>query len=468
MSHGLKTLIFNGTNENDKKLFEIKSDSTKIFSDHGYAPNVISPSFPYGEKTEKNGDDASGFTCKIDTSKPCMTKAAIYNYLPNVKVKKEYTGDGEQVEICWPPFPVMAGMKSAQLVVDTHGFPVMTRESFDAVLNYSTDQEDYYKQAGNMPYLTSWDTELPAAELSCIQPFFFNWNPFPLYYSQNVPVNIIYKWDRKLLNLIRMRYRKNESEHWHDIKPKFKYLVNVTKDTTIGTPDLWVNYDVVNQETIATEQQCFPEGDGVMEIRNFKTPYSFEATNVAVYGDKSEIAVEINDMCLAIFVMCQNETASRYNNKPNYTTDSDTTAKGFCPIHALSVDHKGTSHFKDVPPSILYQLYRDRFDVTPKDPNIIAIPLCRKVFSSDIEFGPNCSKIGTKIKIQVENGNIFERKHESEDSDEESDDDEEIVNKPRAKRYPFKCHAVALVNQSYSIERKGSNYSINFNINKDS
>ena len=68
MSHGLKTLIFNGTNENDKKLFEIKSDSTKIFSDHGYAPNVISPSFPYGEKTEKNGDDASGFTCKIDTS----------------------------------------------------------------------------------------------------------------------------------------------------------------------------------------------------------------------------------------------------------------------------------------------------------------------------------------------------------------------------------------------------------------
>jgi hypothetical protein len=415
MAEPLQKIIFNALTDEQRVRFDAKRvDPDNLLFDHDYAPKIVSKTTPAPEVLHKSETNKI-ITYTLDTSKHYATRAVLQNILPDLAVKPKYHG---QIEIRWPPLPALAGFTKAHMQIgENDKFPAWTRAYFDVCPSFADKDSNLVMQreAGNVPYLTKWNSELPRYEVTIVQPF-FEGQPFPLHYAQGSSVTLVYEWNRAIRSCIMMR--KLVKGEWKVIRPKKKYLLGSL--THIESPEIWVCYDAVDPDVLEKERSCLKVGSP--EYRYFRASALLTDPNQKTFGDTSTISLSTDAQALAVFAFCRNQAAYRLNNPANFTTDAFT-VDGFSPIRSVSVSHGdgGVVHFEGMTPKTAKLLFEKRFNSVPEHNNIFAFPFAQRPFSNDVEFGPNTNISKGQISIKVGDGDFNRSTNESDSEEEESD-----------------------------------------------
>lgn len=209
--------------------------------------------------------------------------------------------------------------------------------------------ETYQSMIGNTPVLTDWDTFIPAHEIGCPQPHYFEKSirsAMPLYACKKSPPRFHYTFRLKILDLLRMRIWKKadptvegSKDCWKyisDAKMKASMLEKIDDRSKLSFPRMYGCYGMMS------------EPEHLWKMKN-KQVHSILATTVAEKtvsnptpaGSTASIPIDMDTPVRAIYLIAQHEKAVEINNLSNYTTDPYDRLNGFSPIE--SIVHKYSS-----------------------------------------------------------------------------------------------------------------------------
>jgi hypothetical protein len=382
---------------------------------------------------------------KVDSSYHHLTHSYMRQELPAIRVKDKYKNN---IRIAWCHnlginIVTQAKLKSGdnniiQTIDNTYHdirFAFFRKPGMDNLSRLGV---------GSIPILENWTIFLPALPLISIHPWFYSKSE-----SLSLPIGLfsngishVYNLERNVSKLLRMQHRKNENDEWKDIHFRAKYLDGVSSETKIDFPELWGNYLYLSEDELKYNKNC--SGDRTFYIEDVIINDSDKSEHL---DDKVSVDIKCSYPIKAMFWMGRNETAKKFNNHSNYTTNSKNVYEGWCPIKTSTMAYgDGNSYvFQDRTSDHFSQIQvQKNFSSAPFTAGYLAHCFSSNLESVDHDVGFNINKKGVKLTVQLGDTDPFkrsikmlknkkeDRKYDSdEDSDKSESEEDEFKERPK-------------------------------------
>ncbi len=276
---------------------------------------------------------------------------------------------------------------------------------------------------GNIECLENWSTSLPEYYINVQQPWFYSehvQHAFPLFYKgSQTRAEHRYVFRNKISELLRVQILENGE--WKDTIKKIHKYISVRGDiTTINTPELWGRYSFNTETEIKWLKSC--SKDRTYYTKDIEI---CDIPNTNRYKTISEVNLQCNNPCLAMFWVAQNNEALSLNNYSNYTTDSKNLYNGWDPIKTTTLKY-GTTYRLDNMASDHFNIAesRNHFSSSPNERGYHAYSFANDSTAYDGDTGVVFSGINAKLQCLLENGNIFLQNESTPNKDYVQEEDE--------------------------------------------
>ncbi len=262
----------------------------------------------------------------------------------------------DKIEVAWVPNLPYVMIKSAVLRVDSYTLghkDTMIELSNAQWFRNTTFDDEFHYNAGN-DSLSSFKSELPARILNVKQAWFFSETEaqaLRLLSAPNSPARVFFDYDFEFDFSRLLRIRVNGEQLPRDkIQNAIKnygitFIDNDSPVTSFKTPQLLGKYYRISTSGIEKLRSY--------SIREPSTIWIRDYLHVASEGKKKSgdvITVDVSSLgceCLSIAWFLENKTASKYNNRGNFTTNPLDDAQGISPIDWSSLGDKASHIFKE-------------------------------------------------------------------------------------------------------------------------
>lgn len=255
---------------------------------------------------------------------------------------------------------------------------------------------------GSIPKLEQWTTFLPAHPLNVLQPFYYmhaNHLALPLLGSSTYTFKHTYKLRRRILDLLRMQKYNEKTSTWVDIKPNHQVVEGIKdKDALLMVPQLWGRYARITDEErnwykeCESEYSCYYSDFVVADDKNRK-----------FYGDTAEIFLKSATPTKAIFWVCENLKASRYNNYSNYTTNAENVERGWNPSEKYKITYASSTRVDETSIDHAEREEAWEFPRAPWEPGYNAVTFCNNPFSIDGEASVDLQNNNASLVVTLGN-----------------------------------------------------------------
>ena len=320
---------------------------------------------------DTGGTQSSGMTFTIDSSACFLLEAAFKQQLPQVSVAEQYA---DEIQICWPTYPVHNIIVSSQLMVGTISLGTIDTNILDNHSQWYRDIDEYTynRKTGNVALLTEWKTVLPPTIVSVKLPHSFSHcqaNALPLLiFASKKTAEFKMKLRRMYKQLIKMR-RKNMDGTYTDIKFNHEYLDGVGKDEELPIPTLLGRYGDITKE----------EYDDFMKKSSHDTIIFQYITNKEAKETKDSVSLSSAYPVNAIHFFAENCSVGEYGCQSNYTSNKRDILGGFCPIRSFTLMDSDETEIISNDTHYSSLMIADKFVSAPAYPGYNAIPFCEEM-----------------------------------------------------------------------------------------
>jgi hypothetical protein len=355
-------------------------------------------------------DDSSGTETAIYTANNnfhLLCSSYMRVSLPSVKVKTDYR---ESVRIAWTH-----NIGSNIVLRGTF------RESGDQMQQWDSVFADIYGQyfsgglgkkdshnagTGNISALEEWTWYLPPYPINVEQPWFYNFDnalPFPIHYKQGTAIIhhecILQRSINKLL-----RVQIKVGDQWCDVAGDEIDTYIDCSLPRIAIPELWAKYGLSTPKEIAFYHHCAKQRH--YYIRDVVI---LDDENTTKYETRRSVSLKSANPCVTVFWMAQNETAALYNNRSNYTTNTESVYAGWDPVKHTSLTYDTIRRFEEMP-SDHFNIAQSRhtFKSAPSEAGYHAMAYATDPTDPDGGVGVTFSdKMVAKLSCLISDGDIY-------------------------------------------------------------
>lgn len=356
--------------------------------------------------------------------------------LPAIRVKQEYSG---KVRIKWTHNIGTSPILSASFKEDDDTYQTFDYVWSDIFFQFYQPPGAGKRKAhnigiGNVQCLEEFSEFLPAYPINVDQPWFYSLDPalaFPIFLKNSLTrAEHRYTMRRKIQDLLIVEVKGRDGIFRSSKINPLSYL-DINGPNVLRTPELWGRYAYV------TESE--------MKFHKCKLPRTIYTRDIAVcdsvhpkkYDETSEITLECNSPCLAMFWVSENKKSTKRNLYSNYTTDSNNVYAGWDPIKSTTLKY-GIKPRLDAMPSDHFSIAepRKRFPSSPNERGYHGYSFSEDSTNHFIaDVGVDLSVLKGKLLCDIADNNLFlvpkneknNRNDENEDEDEDGNNEESSV-----------------------------------------
>jgi hypothetical protein len=430
-----------------------------------------------------SSSESTEVTYTANNSYDHLFKVFLTVTLPSLKIKPGYA---DKYRIAWTHNVGINIVKHAKLFVGNVCINSFDNYAHDILSQYGYLLKPSFKRhhlisIGSIPKLEQWSTFLPSHRLNVLQPFYYskaNHLALPLLESSLIKFEHRYKFRTKILELLRMQKFSDKSGKWCAIRPNKNVLIGIKdQDSTLETPELWGRYSKFTDEEREWYREC---ENGVTHEVFYDDIVICDDMNKKRYGQTAEINLSSATPVKAIFWVCENCDASKYNNYSNYTTNTDNHHQGWNPSESITLNYATSSRIKDMSIDHFDREETWQFPRAPWEFGYNAITFCNNPFSDDGEASIELQGNSTKFFVTLNNTDpdlitpdvyeVGENDNKEEDEEDEIEDAENTETSVKSKKIALKpspdfivrCRLLVYKKLSYKYEQnKGFMFSVN-------
>lgn len=307
--------------------------------------------------------DSSGITRKytIDKNMHKLQTLKCVQPLPALEVKPEHQ---DTVQLAWSHDCAPSCVDTGTLYNDTteigHIDNVTMAFDFQYFRNVAKERE-IDGDMGNITIIEDFAQKLPAHPVSCDLKFGFAWytgTALPLHLMNQKPTSCSLTFKREICSILRMRMRKDKNSPWEsvegvDTETLNQYVKGMSSNGELPEPEIIGAYSFMS--------------DRELKETNCDSSYSFwypdwvtmEVSNSHKYGSEVNVNIKSGYPCLGIFIQTENQTAVRYHNFSNGTTDADNVHKGYDAMTQIRFKQGEVNRFQGISNHILRGTTKD-------------------------------------------------------------------------------------------------------------
>lgn len=404
-------------------------------------------------------------TYTVNNSYDHLFKVFLDVSLPPLRIKSTFA---DKYRIAWTHNVGINIVKHARLMAGDVCINSFDNYAHDILSQYGYFLKPSFKRhhlvsIGAIPKLEQWSTFLPSHRLNVLQPFYYSKADhlaLPLLGSSLIKFEHRYNFRTRILDLLRMQKFSDKSGMWFNIKP-IKTVLEGIKDqgSTLETPELWGRYSKFTDEEREWYREC---EDGIVHEVYYDDVVICDDMNKKRYGQTAEINLSSATPVKAIFWVCENCNATKYNNYSNYTTNSDNYQQGWNPSERITLNYATSSRIKNMSIGHFDREETWQFPRAPWECGYNTITFCNNPFSSDAEASIDIQCNSTKFFVTLNNTDpdlitpdIYEAgENDNKEEEEEEEETEHTETSAKSKKILSKLSPEFIVRCRLLVYRK--------------
>lgn len=258
---------------------------------------------------------------------------------------------------------------------------------------------------GSVPILEEWTHQLPVYNINVDQPWSYGEdtaNAFPiLYRNSQMRAEHRYTYRRKITELLRMQ--KFDGNEWISVHPgNYMKVLSMGGIVSICKPIMWGRYSYINNIELNT-YKCSDKREFYV-----KDIIIADSEHTNKYGTTSEVKLDSEYPCLAMFWKAENIDSTALNNYSNYTGNTEDFNSGWDPLSKNSLRYSNVYKFKDMD-SDHFNISESRkhFPSAPNETGYHAYSFAGNSANYHGEVGVTFSKMDAKLICKIADNDIY-------------------------------------------------------------